>query len=131
MAKTTFYGNGEGKWIRIERLDKCSYDSLFFQDCQGCEGHSGPHWVYSPAGFLQQVLPNGDYLSIPPDNKDYVHPMEMIKNHHSRLGVQSEVTDLEEIERLNRGEIFENESMFSPITDPERIAKLKALKEES
>lgn len=114
------------RWFRREWKLQCRHkDVLRRQRCQGVDGHEGPHWYYGPDGSFHQsfrketITKPSDIASssTPPDHKDYVPPSEMVKHLHHCHYEDSEVTDPDEIARLNAGEMRNGESITRPCSE--------------
>jgi hypothetical protein len=119
--------DGKGNWWRREWKPQCPEKVFIFRQCQGVEGHEGEHWCYRENGSFEwsRDKDHPDYEnaasgSIPPDHKDYRTPLEMQQHYYMSHYTDSEVTNPEEIARLERGETREGESINRPCT-PEEI----------
>jgi tRNA (cmo5U34)-methyltransferase len=118
----TYYGDGKGRWIKVVWATQCSEKIMMAGRCQGVEGQCGKEcWCYAEDGSYCYSV-NGDLEpheiaggSIPPDHKDWIHPKKKQKDRYLSHRTETEVTDPDEIERLNRGEINDGESINKPL----------------
>jgi hypothetical protein len=129
MINVVFHKNG--KWTKQEFAKQCSENVAFGDNCQGAEGHEGDHWCYGPDGCYHFELQNWRQLkgheiaggSTPPDHDEYVHPKDKVKDYYMSNYTVTDVTDPEEIARLERGEIREGETIDRPVDDEEEIGR--------
>ncbi len=112
---------------------QCPEKILFRDRCQGVAGHTGDHWCYQADGAYHYKPHATDPRSkeigcgtIPPGNADYRTPLEMSRYQHAAFYEDSEVTDPNQIERLQRGDFTSNESADLPCT-AEQIEELRTL----
>lgn len=108
----SLYGD---KWYRTEYPLQCQETLTFGGRCQGVKGHEGFHWHYQPDGSLERTHDDGGESTTPPDHKKYIHPKKMQPLLHRSNHVTAEVTDSAEIERLNKNQMGENESITRPV----------------
>lgn len=62
--------------------------------CQGVYGHEGLHWCYDERGWLERWPSRSAIrcrfdmarMHIPPGSKNYIHPLEMQKQHWAAFG---------------------------------------------
>lgn len=98
-----------GNWIRRKYSEQCGEMLIFGGRCQGCKGHEGDHWCYSPDGsycFGRQPSEVKDPLDIasgitPPDHKTYIHPKKMSHLYYNHVYSQEQVEDPALLELLN------------------------------
>jgi hypothetical protein len=81
-AHVCYYTNGKGYWLRREWKLQCRAEVLIYGRCQGVNGHEGVHWRYSPSGDFEweanEVRSEDGCAGItPPDNDEYVPPIDM------------------------------------------------------
>jgi len=123
--------DGEGHWHRREWKRQCPEDVFMRGRCQGVEGHKGVHWSFNASGSFcyddndNDSTEQGCSGSVPPDHKHYRSPLEMSKYHYMGHYEDSEVTDPEEIARLERGDMKPGESVTRPCSK-EDIDMLRA-----
>ena len=121
--------DGKGNWWRRAWMQQCPESILILDQCQGVEGHDGDHWCFRKDGSFAWSRDKDhpefeDAASgwTPPDHRQYRTPMEMQKQHFMSHFTDSEVTDADEIARLERGEVRDGESINRPCT-PEEIER--------
>lgn len=71
--------------IRIAKQCK-SKSPLAINRCQAARGHDGLCWCYDGRGFLEEWRrgnPASYERIIAPDSKDYIHPIDKLKEHFS------------------------------------------------
>lgn len=123
--------DGKGRWWRRTWEEQCSGEVFMYGRCQGVKGHKSVHWCYSPCGSFcysdndDDPTENGCAGTIPPDHKTYRHPKDMQKLYYMEFSSDEEITDPDEIARLERGEMRDNESINRPVTDPEILKMLR------
>ena len=138
----SFSTDGRGKWWKTTYPRQCPEDVFTAGRCQGVEGHKGCHWRYGPSGELHyddnDLDPScgGSSGWIPPGHKEYKHPEEMQKLRYSEFRTTEEVTDPEELARLEQGNLRVGESSQGPFRledeeDPEKREKIRKALEES
>lgn len=132
MENDMFFTDGQGKWTRVEHAEQCPENSFLMHECQGIKGHKGVHWSFSPCGdFLycdNKEDPSEDGCSgtIPVGHKNYITPKEMRDNFYLQHSHSYEITDKEEISRLESDEC--EEIISRPLTKPiwpELVAELQ------
>jgi hypothetical protein len=135
---TTYSLGDDGKWWKRDKPKRCQEEIFFHHQCEGIDGHDGPHWRYNSHGSLEQEDNEydpkfgGGHITTPPDHKDYIPPVDMMnKSYGYSPSDWVEVTDPAEIARLNADELGDNESASRPVTDPVQIERLKKIKEEN
>lgn len=128
-----YWSDGKGKWWKTVWQRQCPEGVFLAGRCQGVEGHKGVHWRYSPCGSLRYVdnandpSENGGSGSIPPGHKHYKPPAELQKLYFMNFKETTEVTESDEIARLERDEVRDGESLDRPYDpDKERNEELKA-----
>lgn len=123
--------DGKGRWHRCEWKRQCPCEVFMRGRCQGVEGHKGVHWSFSASGSFcyednkEDSTEEGCSGSVPPDHKHYHSPLEMSKYYYMAFKEEGEVTDPEELARLERGEFKPGESCTRPCSKAD-IDKLKA-----
>ena len=132
-TRTTFYFDGKESWLRRDWAQQCSHKILLLRRCQGVEGHDGDHWCFSPNGSYHWSRDNDhpEYQRAasgmtPPTSEDYRTPLEMNSYYHLNHYEDHEVTDPEELDRLNRGDFRPEESVDRPCTE-EEVEMLRAM----
>lgn len=126
-----YWTDGKGNWHRRAWKRQCPCNVFLRGRCQGVEGHKGVHWSYSPCGSFcyddneEDLTENGCSGSIPPDHKHYHKPQDMAKQYYMNFYEDSDVTDPEEIARLERGQTKPGESVNRPCSK-EVVERLKA-----
>jgi hypothetical protein len=121
----TYYKNDDGTWEKIERSLQCPEDVFLADRCQGVKGHKGVHWAFSPCGSFcytdndDDLTCNGEAGSIPPENDAYRTPLSMQAHYHLSFFSVTPVTDIDLINRLNKGEEIEGADIDTPQTDEE------------
>ncbi len=123
--------DGKEKWWRREWKQQCSEHVFILDKCQGVKGHEGDHWNFTESGSytwsvnIDRELKGHEISSgmIPPDHESYRTPMEMREHYYMNHFTDSEVTDPDEIARLERGEMKDGESIDRPVS-PEELEKL-------
>ena len=129
----TFYQGTDGSWLRREWSRQCPFkELLYIHRCQGVEGHEGEHWCYRPDGSYVSMGGVSTGLSLtPPGHPKWISPVDKAYLHYMSVYVDSEVTEPEEIARLNRGEHSDNESLDRPVTDPRILKMLEEMEKEA
>jgi hypothetical protein len=118
-----YYKLSDGGWLRREYSGKCS-KYMLFGECVGAKGHYGDHWYYGKDGSYHWYR-NGDDPGclrskneaagmIPPGHKEWINPVQKSEEYHSRIFKDSMVENKAEIERLDRGDLRDNESSCEP-----------------
>ncbi len=122
----SYWTNGDGKWFRSQRAWRCTNNVLWDQ-CQGVSGHEGVCWQYDKAGhFCWADKLTGYSGSTPPDHKAYKTPLEMSPfGYGMHRSEPFEITDPDELARLERGETEVGESTMRPIMDKATIRRLR------
>jgi hypothetical protein len=121
----SFTTDGKGRWWKTVWQRQCPEGVFLAGRCQGVEGHKGVHWRYKPCGSLSysdnanDPSEHGSSGSIPPDHKRYKAPAELQHLYHMNFSETTEVTDSNEIARLERDEVRDGESLDRPY-DPEK-----------
>lgn len=134
MRHVLYSTDGQGNWRKREWEPQCREKVFIAGRCQGVQGHKGPHWSYGPDGSLcrddneADPVMNGSAESIPPGHTNYISPVDMQDQLCRKHYTDSDVTDPAEIERLERGEMQEGESITRPCT-PEEEERLRLRKE--
>lgn len=133
--------NGKGRWWKTEYKRQCPEGVFLSGRCQGVEGHKGVHWRYDPSGSFryddndEDPSEGGCSGTIPPEHASYRSPKEMAKHFHREHRIETEVTDPDEIARLEADQLAEGESVSRPVDMsklcPEQAAELKLRLEES
>ena len=131
-TRVTFYFDGNDRWLRRDWAPQCSHKILHLRRCQGVDGHDGEHWCFAPNGSYHwsRDKDHPDYQQgasgmIPPTSAGYRSPLEMDPNYHRNHHEDHEVTDPEELARLNRGDFLPEESVDRPCTE-EEVEMLRA-----
>jgi hypothetical protein len=115
-----FSTDGEGHWTRREWKEQCPEKVFMAKRCQGVKGHKDVHWCYQPSGCLawddnkDDPKHDGCSGSTPPDHEKYITPLEMLNKLWLNHFTDTEVTEPEEIARLERDEIKDGESINRP-----------------
>lgn len=115
-----FSTDGKGHWWRREWAQKCPEKVFFGRHCQGVEGHKGVHWCYGEDGSLHwddnELDPQEDGCSgtTPPGHPSYITPLKMSKKLWLNHFTDSEVTDPDELDRLEREETRPGECITCP-----------------
>ena len=125
-TRTTFYFDGEERWLRRDWAPQCSHKILLLGRCQGVEGHEGDHWCFAPNGSYHWSR-DKDHLDYkqaasgmtPPTSEGYRTPLEMNSHYHLNHYEDQKVTEPEELDRLNRGDFQPEESVDRPCTEEE------------
>lgn len=115
QGKRLLYFKTSGKWIKREWTPLCNAKVNFSGKCQGREGHSGRHWCYRPDGSYEWAANEKEEYAggtIPPDHHNYIHPKEKMVDHWSNFYTETEITDPSEIDRLEKREIRDGESLI-------------------
>lgn len=115
--------DGNGKWWRREWKRQCPESVFLMSMCQGVKGHKGDHWCFTKSGSYSwgvniQPLKGHEIAggSTPPGHDEYRTPLEMQEHYHMNHFVDSDVTDPDEIARLERGEMKDGESIDRPVS---------------
>lgn len=112
----SYQTNGNGRWWRTQRAWRCLHVGLFFKEsqCQGVLNHEGPHWCYDERGWFCTF--DGEYhANTPPDHQQYRGPEEMAEfAHWTHRPEPFEITDPDEIARLDAGDLEAGESSIGP-----------------
>lgn len=134
LPDVLFVALGNGKWKRRELALQCSHRDFLDRRCQGTSGHKGVHWHYDEKGWFHcskneddpEAMPAGiGGGTTPPGHILYRSPAEMQEHYYLSHRTVTEVTDPEEIARLERGEIASNESMTGASGVLEKIMDAK------
>lgn len=125
MSKHIMYHKTDNGWLAQVFPEQCKKDVFILGECQGEKGHDGDCWCYRENGSYQYSI-NGDLKdsdiaggSTPPDHESWIHPAE--KEYYMRNYTTYEVTDQTVIDRLNRGELLDNESLTEPVDFDEEM----------
>lgn len=133
--------DGRGRWWKRVTSPQCSNGVFFGHECQGVAGHKGVHWCFNEHGsFIYEdndddQTQGGCSGSTPPDHKHYRTPLEMQKEYYMQHSVSTEITDPEEIAKLEewrdkptkkRYEYF-GEASFDGPASPEDVKSLKEM----
>lgn len=119
-----FSTDGEGHWWRREWAVQCDQEVFMAGRCQGVKGHKDVHWCYQEDGSFawddndDDRKHDGCSGSTPPGHKSYVNPVDQIDKNWLSHYTDTEVTDPEEIARLERDEMHEGESITRPVDWP-------------
>lgn len=111
--------DGSGRWWKTEWAEQCSEKGVFVE-CQGVVGHKGVHWSFNKHGSFcyndnkADPSENGCSGSIPPDHKHYRTPLEMSSHYYMSHSTYHEVLDIDLINRLEKGEMLDGESLDRP-----------------
>lgn len=117
-----FSTDGRGNWNRREWVPQCNKKVFLGTRCQGIFGHKGVHWNFNPSGSFQwddneeDSTENGCSGTTPPGAEGYKTPLEMQSQYYMNNFKDSDVTDPDEIARLERGEMNKNETIDRPVT---------------
>lgn len=117
MPRITYHRVAPGKYETAVYPDQCKVIVDPFHDtrCQGATGHTDNHWCYTPAGsYFYVTNPPDEYHAagwIPPGHATYVHPAGKQKDYFNYPPQRTPVTDPALIARLDREELFPNESL--------------------
>lgn len=123
--------DGNGKWWRREWKLQCPESVFILDKCQGVKGHEGDHWCFTKSGSYSWSVNSDRELegheiaggSTPPDHVEYWTPLAMQEYYYRTHFTDSEVTDPDEIARLERGEMKDGESIDRPVS-PEELKNL-------
>lgn len=125
-TRVTFYFDGKDRWLRRDWAPQCPHKTLLLKRCQGVEGHEGDHWCFAPNGswHWSRDKDHPEYNRAasgmtPPTSEGYRSPIEMYPHYHLNHYEDHEVTDPEELDRLNRGDFRPEETVDRPCTDQE------------
>ncbi|TWU39520.1 hypothetical protein Poly41_23750 [Novipirellula artificiosorum] len=126
QPEVTLYSDGKGRWLKRVWGVQCQEEILCNDRCQGVVGHQGDHWCFRPDGSYHfsphDCDPRRKQIgcgTIPPGNSEYRTPLEMSRNHFLNFHEDTEITDAEEIARLERGDFKPEESFDRPCTEEE------------
>lgn len=112
-----------GRWFRVDFAEQCEHNCFLAGRCQAVKGHKGYHWSYSPNGDYNYNHNDDDPQEdaeinaaghIPPGARGYIQPGKN-ENYHRNFTKSSEITDKDELARLERGEFNDNESYDRPV----------------
>ena len=114
-----FSTDGKGHWWRREWKPQCPEKVFIMDRCQGVIGHEGDHWCFSEkdgSACLEQDEDHPDYRMLRAvrrrqTTKSIVHRWRCRRHCYMSHYTDSDVTDPEEIARLDRGETSEGESI--------------------
>ena len=122
MAINILYStDGEGHWSKREWSKQCEEKVFMYGQCQGVEGHKGVHWCYGACGSFEwddnddDPTEKGCAGSTPPDHKFYKHPIEMQPLYWLSNYTDTEITNPEHIEKLEKDEVEEGASITRPV----------------
>lgn len=125
--------NGNGRWLKRVWAAQCPETILIQERCQGVAGHTGDHWCFRSDGSYHYRPHDTDPRrkeigcgTIPPGHADYRTPLEMSRFRYLEFYEDSEVTNANEIARLEREELLSNESLNMPCSE-EQIEELRRL----
>ncbi len=131
--KVTLYTDCKGQWLKRVWACQCPDVILINERCQGVVGHEGDHWCFRPDGAYHfkphESDPKREYFgcgTTPPGNAEYRTPLGMRRYHYLNHYEDTEVTDPEELARLERGEFEPEEDVDRPCT-PEEMEQLRQL----
>lgn len=132
---TMYSTDGKGNWTKRIWSEKCPEKFFLNHKCQGVKGHDGNHWCYGEDGSYFFGVP-GELEphdircgSTPPNNEDWINPVDKSNDYYMSNYTDVEVTDLSEIARLESGDVNDDESINGPIDweelDEETSTELK------
>lgn len=127
MLNVLYSTNGDGCWFRREWAKQCRHKVFFGRRCQGVKGHKGVHWCYNEHGSFvwqdnQDDLQHDGYSgSTPPGHKEWISPVKMMKKCYLEAFTDSEVTDPEIIERLEKDDPPEKGASITRPVDMEKL----------
>jgi tRNA (cmo5U34)-methyltransferase len=131
--RVTLYSDGHGRWLKRVWGVQCPETILFSDRCQGVRDHTGDHWCFEPDGSYHfkphETDPRSEHIgcgTTPPGNSEYRTPLEMSRYHYRSHYEDTEVTDPDELARLNRGEFSPDEDVDRPCSDDE-VEELRRL----
>ncbi len=140
VPHVSFSTDGAGRWWRTDYPRQCPEGVFLRGRCQGVEGHKGVHWSFNAVGDLcyddndNDPSEGGCSGTIPPDHKTYRTPLEMAPHRYGEHRVTTEVTDADEIARLELGDMKVGESVTRPLDTskmtPEKLAELERRRDE-
>lgn len=116
MAHYHYDFDGEN-WTKVTFQDQCLYEFMWGDRCQREVGHGGLCWAFGSDGSLYHTSddPNIAEIDTPPGHKDWISPLDLREDHYLHNCPRENITDPELIERLNRGEIYDDESITRPL----------------
>lgn len=123
----------EGKLVyRLDTPAQCP-TKLFMGgiQCQGADGHKGPHWCYGPDGYLNRQHNKQDKDSnpywgashTPPGHPAYIPPEKKLAECHRCMTTKVRVRDRALCKRLATGRIRHGETVSRP--DPQIKAQTR------
>lgn len=134
-SRTMYSTDGKGYWVKRVWSEQCEENILFSRQCQGVKGHEGDHWCYGEDGSyhydVQGDLEPHDIAGgmTPPGHKSWISPVDKADDYYMSHYTDIEITDPDEIARLEAGEIEDGESINGPVKwddiDEETAEKLK------
>ena len=120
LLDTTYYSDGEGGWVKRVWGEQCE-EEVFLDQCQGLKGHDGDHWHYSLDGSYYWSRQRDDPRRgsaaagmTPPGSKDWISPVDKAAEKYNEFYEDSDVIESELIERLERGELRDGETIIEP-----------------
>jgi hypothetical protein len=133
--RTLYSTDGEGHWVKRVWSKQCSESIMFSRRCQGVEGHEGNHWCYAEDGSYHYDVP-GDLEPhdiaggmTPPGHKSWISPVDKADDYYMGHYTDTEITDPDEIARLEADDVPEGASITGPVKwdelDEEDAAELK------
>lgn len=122
MKNILYATNGSGIWYKTVFADQCGEKVFMIGQCQGVHGHNGVHWAFDKSGRFcysdneSDPSEHGCSGQIPAGHNSYRSPLEMAKHYYmSVFPCHVQITDPDEIARLERNELLEGESITQPI----------------
>jgi tRNA (cmo5U34)-methyltransferase len=129
----TLYTDGQGRWLKRVWGVQCPETILFNDRCQGVRGHAHDHWCFRPDGSYHfkphQTDPRSEQIgcgTTPPGHAEYRSPLEMSRHRYLSHYEDTEVTDPDELARLERREFSPDEAVDRPCSDNE-VEELRKL----
>jgi hypothetical protein len=114
--------DGRGNWTKTAFYAQCEHTVFLRGKCQARLDHEGPCWAYGPDGSYCWDINNQDLKdddicsgSTPPGHKEYIHPIDKVDEYYMSNPKTVTVTDTQLIERLERGEMEDGESITRPV----------------
>ncbi len=133
MSNVMYSTDGAGHWALTTWKPQCESTVFIHNRCQGVAGHAGEHWAYAEDGtylwhdnadapgslrYKSNDPFRGVAGSIPPGSAEYVDPRQMAPICHLACHETIDVTDHDELTRLETawqaGECIEGASMTGP-----------------
>lgn len=111
----SYHKDAQGHWWRRQMAWRCTNEVPHVGQCQGVSGHEGRCWAFNKAGWFCWMDTHFSGMT-PPNHQQYRDPVEMTEHHYlSHISDEFQITDPDEIARLEAGDLEPGESTTKPV----------------